>query len=372
MPHQVKTRLRVITAISLALILAACSTTPPLPESEFEAPVFPSRPDAPRFIFERTLRYNSNVEIPSRMEVLRRYATGVEEETKGLVKPFAVAVRDGRIYVTDTVQRAVIMFDIKGAQYKEFGRDKPAELGKPAGLAISSLNELFVADVSHRRITVFDLDGKFLRFLGGPQQFQRPTGVAVSPDGLRLYVIDTGGVDSADHDMYILDARTGGLITKVGGRGTEPGQFNLPLQVTTAADGTVYVVDKGNFRVQAFNHEGHYLHNFGTIGRYPGQFFSPKGIATDPTGNVYVVDTAFGNVQIFDPTGTLLMVIGQRGQSSKPGNYMLPAGVAVDESGRVYIVDQFFRKVDVYRPLTADETAQAAAENEDKAQLSKK
>lgn len=356
--------LRIITAAALALLLAACTSAPPQPEADFEAPIYPSRPDAPRFIFERTLRYNSNVETPTRMDMLKRYATGAEEDTKGLVKPFGVAVRHGRIYVTDTVQRNVIMFDVEGGHYKEFGSDKPAELSKPTGLAVSSLNELFVADVTHRRIAVFDLDGKFLRFLGGPNLFKRPTGVAVSPDGLKIYVIDAGGVDSTDHHMYILDTLSGSRLASVGGRGSEPGKFNLPLQAATAPDSTVYVVDKGNFRIQAFRHDGRYLRNFGAIGRYPGQFFSPKGIATDAKGNVYVVDTAFGNVQVFDPQGQLLMVIGQRGQSSKPGNYMLPAGIAVDETGRVYIVDQFFRKVDVYRPLTAEELAAALLEEE--------
>jgi DNA-binding beta-propeller fold protein YncE len=357
MPYQVTARRRLVTIAALALLLGACSSTPPQPEADLEVPVYPAKPDTPRFIFERTLRYNSNVETPSRMEQLRRYATGAEQDTKGLVKPFGVAARHGRVYVTDTVQRSVIMFDIQGGSYKEFGSDTPAELSKPTGLAVSSLNELFVTDVSHRRIAVFDLNGKFLRFLGGPQLFQRPTGVAVSPDGMKLYVIDAGGVDSSDHHMYILDTLSGSRLATIGGRGSEPGQFNLPLQAATAPDSTVYVVDKGNFRVSAFNHEGAYLRSFGTIGRYPGQFFSPKGIATDTAGNIYVVDTAFGNVQIFDPQGQLLMVIGQRGQSSRPGNYMLPAGVAVDETGSVYIVDQFFRKVDVYRPLTPAEVA---------------
>lgn len=358
------TRLRLLTAASLALLLAACASTPPQPEADFEALVYPTKPDKPRFIYERTLRYNSNVETPDRMELLRRYATGAEEDTKGLVKPFGVAVRHGRVFVTDTVQRNVIMFDVAGGRYKEFGADKPAELSKPTGLAVSSLNELFVTDVSQRRVAVFDLNGKFLRFLGGPQLFQRPTGVAVSPDGLKLYVIDAGGVDSSDHYMHILDTLSGSRLTSIGGRGTEPGKFNLPLQASAAPDSTVYVVDKGNFRVSAFTHDGKHLRNFGTIGRYPGQFFSPKGIATDKDGNVYVVDTAFGNVQIFDPKGQLLMVMGQRGQSSKPGNYMLPAGVAVDETGRVYIVDQFFRKVDIYRPLSEQEIAEMASKEE--------
>lgn len=359
MPHKISWQRLIVVTLASALI-SACSINPP--EADFAPPVYPAPPDEPRFVFERSLRFNTNVEKLTRTEKLRRYATGGSGEIRGLVKPYGVAAKYGRILVTDTVQRSVILFDTVNGIYKEFGSEKPAELSKPIGITISRLNEVFVADVNRQRIAVFDMRGNFLRLIGGPHLFKRPTGVAVSPNGMKLYVIDTGGVDTNDHYMHILDTLTGTLLSTVGGRGTEEGKFNLPLQADTAPDNTVYVVDKGNFRIQAFTQDGKFKRSFGTIGRFPGQFFSPKGISTDKDGNIYVVDTAFGNVQIFDPSGRLLMVIGERGQSSKPGNYMLPAGIDVDETGRVYIVDQFFRKVDVYRPIQQkqdDATAQA-------------
>ena len=350
MPYQIN-RPRVIILLLLALLLAACASAPPAPEPS-EPPVYPPPPDEPRFIFERTLRYSSNVETPRAGDRLRRFATGVQEELRGLVKPFSVAASGGRVYVTDTVQQAVVLFDIDGQQYREFGTDAPGQLAKPIGIAFSeATSEVYVADVSQRRIFVFDGEGRFIRYIGGPDQLIRPTGVATSPDGRFVYVIDTGGVDSDAHHLHIFDTASGRHFKTVGTRGSEPGQFNLPLQVATSNDGLVHVVDKGNFRIQTFDAEGEYLRTFGTIGRYPGQFFSPKGIATDGNGNIYVVDTAFGNIQIFNDTGQLLMVLGQRGQSSAPGNYMLPAGIDVDETGRIYIADQFFRKVDIYRPV---------------------
>ena len=124
----------------------------------------------------------------------------------------------------------------------------------------------------------------------------------------------------------------------------------FPLQAAVAPDGTLYVVDSGNFRVESFDPDGNFLSSFGSVGRFPGQFARPKGIAVDPAGNVYVVDTAFGNLQIFDRNGQLLMFLGERGEAGYPGKFMLPAGVDVDADGRVYMVDQFFRKVDVFRP----------------------
>ncbi len=271
------------------------------------------------------------------------------------MNPFDVAASKGRVYVTDTVQRSVMLFDIDGKRYKEFGREKPGQLFKPTGIDISSLDEIFVADVTARHITVFDLEGQFKRTIGNQDQLIRPVDVSVSADGKTIYVVDNGGVDSQKHRVHIYDSQSGALLNSFGKRGTEAGEFNLPLQITRGKDNSLYVVDKGNFRIQAFDADGNFKHSFGSIGRYPGQFVSPKGIAADNDGNIYVVDTAFGNAQVFNADGQLLMVIGQRKQSSAPGNYMLPAGIDVDESGRVYIVDQFFRKVDVYRPVSQND-----------------
>ena len=152
--------------------------------------------------------------------------------------------------------------------------------------------------------------------------------------------------------LFIFDAHSGDLLKTIGTRGKEEGQFNLPLQAATAPDGTVYVVDSGNFRVEAFTPDGKFKLAFGSIGRKSGQFTRPKGIAVDTQGNIYVVDAAFGNFQIFNPKGQLLLFVGDRGARGGPAQYMLPAGIAVDEDGRVYMVDQYFKKVDVYRPAS--------------------
>ena len=275
-----------------------------------------------------------------------------------MAKPYGIAVYKGRVYVADTVQRVVMLFDAPGRDFKLIGQEGVGQLSKPIGVAVDPNNgTLFVADNTANRVVVFDKDGKYLRSIGGTDYFTRPSGVAVSPDGSKLYVVDTGGVDSQNHKMYIFDAYTGEHLKSVGSRGTENGEFNLPLQAATAPDGTVYVVDGGNFRVQAFYPDGTFKMSYGAIGRRSGQFSRPKGIAADKEGNTYVVDAAFGNFQIFNPQGQLLLFVGDRGFKGLPGEYMLPAGIAVDEDGRVYMVDQYFKKVDVYRPadLPADQ-----------------
>ena len=337
----------------LLLALSGCASAPP--QQSFDpAPVYPAPPDKPRFIYERTLQNNEDVEKVTGFERFKIMATGRSPQARGLVKPYGVAVHQGRVYVTDTAQDAVVLFDIPGGRFRQFGQDDPGRLQKPIGITISKQGEVFVADVTARRVLVFNLDGAYLRTLGSDDLLRRPVGVAVSPDGTRLYVVDVGGITNDDHRVQVFDARSGAYLQTIGTRGEGQGQFNLPLQAATGPDGTLYVVDGGNFRVEAFDPNGRFLFTFGEVGRFPGQFARPKGIATDKDGNIYVVDTAFGNVQIFNKQGHVLMFIGNRDRAGKPGKFFLPAGVAVGEDGRVYMVDQYFRKVDIFKPLPGD------------------
>ncbi len=333
-------------------MISGCSTAPP--EPEFAPPVFPTPPAEPRFVFERTLRFSDNIIKPSTGEKLKRFATGAPRELKGLVKPYDIAVQDGRIYVTDTVQSSVIVFDIPAGRYFEFGKEEPGSLTKPTGIDISDEGEVFVSDVSAQRVMVYDPNGRFLRAIGDRTLLQRPSDVTVDSRRQRVYVVDTGGVASQQHGVQVFDLTSGQHLQTLGTRGRDEGQFNLPLQAAVAPDGTLYVVDSGNFRIQVFEPDGTYKFTFGSLGRLPGQFAKPKGIAIDAAGNIYVVDTAFGNFQIFNPKGQLLLFIGNRGNASKPATYMLPAGIEVDELGRIYVADQFFRKIDIFRPTGLD------------------
>lgn len=340
-------------AVLLATAVAGCAPVQVVTRRDTGPLVFPKPPDDPRFIYERTIYSSADVVSDEQTSQFRRMVTGETRRGVGLAKPYAVAVHQGRIFLSDSVERFIKVFDVPKGRHFNIGGDEPGLLQKPLGIDVDRQGNLYVADASAKAIMIYDRDGKFLRKIGGGAKdkwFDRLTSVTVDPKGDRVYVTDIGGVSSEAHRIRVFDPESGKHLFDFGKRGTGPGEFNLPRDVAVGRDGQLYVVDSGNFRIQVFDRNGKYLQAFGRVGRQVGQFARPKEAATDRDGNLYVVDTAFGNIQIFNPDGDLLMFIGDRSEQDGPAKYMLPSGVYVDEDGRVYMVDQWFRKVDVFRP----------------------
>lgn len=98
-----------------------------------------------------------------------------------------------------------------------------------------------------------------------------------------------------------------------GTTGSGPGQFKLHTNdmnpdsggaIAFAPDGSFYVTDTGNYRVQAFDAGRHFVRAWGGFGSGDGQFTSPKGIATD--GKVVYVADDPGRMQVFDTGGSFI------------------------------------------------------------------
>lgn len=343
-----------LAMLLIVAIMAGCSSAPTLPK--MVKPVFPKPPGEARFHYQETITSNADVVVESKNAAFKRRITGERRSGVGMGKPFGVTTHKGRVFVSDTVKRMVMAFDKPQGKYLEIGTTYPGELSKPMGLATDSDGNLYVCDAAKKHVVVFDRDGKYLRTIGDSSLFSRPAGLTVDPQGKRLFVVDTGGVKSEKHRVVVFDAQSGEFLYNIATRGAEEGQLNLPRDATIAADGNLYVVDGGNFRVQVFSPEGKFIRSFGSIGRRGGQFSRPKGIGSDGAGNIYVSDAAFGNFQIFNPKGQLLLAVGSRSSNGGAATFMLPAGLAVDEDGRIFMVDQYFKKIEVFRPVSLPES----------------
>ena len=142
----------------------------------------------------------------------------------------------------------------------------------------------------------------------------------------------------------------------IGSVGTNPGQFNAPRGVAVAKDGTLYVADSRNNRVQHLTADGQVLQSWGTfadisLGAAPGgTFYEPWGIAVGPDGSVYVTDTWNHRVEKFTADGQFVTMWGYFGQAEQPEAFWGPRGVAVDAQGRVFVVDTGNKRVVVFGP----------------------
>lgn len=351
--------------LACLVLLAACSAAPQQEEAK-GPPVWPPPPDQPRFAYEAMLRSPADIRAPETpSEKMLREMTGISTVSDQPVyeKPGAIAARKGSVYVADTAAKTIIVFDVPRRKVFRFGLRQPGTLSQPSGLALDGKMNVYVADAKRRQVIVYDRLGLFQRTVGGPEDLERPVGVAVSRDGERIYAIDRSDNESDNHRVLVYD-KDGNRIRTIGTRGSGEGQFNVPLQGAVAPDGTLYVLDSGNFRVQAFDRDGKFLRAFGSAGVNPGNMARPRGIAVDDEGKVYVTDASFNNFQLFTPDGQLLLAVGKAGRDSKPGQYGLLSGISVDETGRVYVVDQLFNKVEVIRRLgepEGEKLAQVAA-----------
>jgi len=177
------------------------------------------------------------------------------------------------------------------------------------------------------------LPDKFLFAIGAQApvgQFNSPYGVALAPDGT-VYVADTG------NQRIQRFSTTDQFLGTWGSQGSGDGQFGWPLGVAVASDGTVYVADMNNHRIQHFSATGQFLGKWGSQGSGDGQFQYPHGVAVAPDGTVYVADSNNHRIQHFSATGQFL---GQWGsQGSGDGQFNHPEGVAVAPDGAVYVAD---------------------------------
>ncbi len=256
-----------------------------------------------------------------------------------------------------------------------------ARLAQPAGIALYSAGNVYVADTGNSTIRKISISGvSTLAGMAGTTGstdgtgtsalFTNPTGLAVDLSG-NVYVADSG-------NNTIRKITTGGAVTtfagKAGASGSADGTataalFNNPTAIAIDGSGNLYVADTGNNTIRKITASGAVSTLAGTAGSTgstdgfssSASFSRPSGVAVDSLQNVYVADTGNSTIRAVDFAGNVTTLAGSAGHSGSASGagtvarFNSPVGVAVDVLGNILVADtgnQTLRKISLSGGVT--------------------
>jgi DNA-binding beta-propeller fold protein YncE len=176
-----------------------------------------------------------------------------------LVRPNGVAVdrRSNRVYVVDTgnsesKEQNVKIYDTTGRRIGAIGGAPGggfSEFKLPTMVAVDDSGKVYVTDTLNARVQIFDADGKFLFTFGQTGsswgEFDKPKGIALDTFG-NIYVVDTGW-----SNVQIFNQK-GEILLFFGGRGPIPGMMKNPISMAIDRQNRIYVGDYLNHRVNVY------------------------------------------------------------------------------------------------------------------------
>ena len=245
-----------------------------------------------------------------------------------------------------------------------------AQLSAPAGLAIDSYGELYIADSGNNRVRKV-YNGVIITVFNTPG----PTGLTLASTGT-LYIAassyfgtlsqQTPGISSAvdvavdpagdlytTSGVFVMEIPAGGsIVTTIAGSGASPNfggdngpaiaaQLSSPSSVAMDSSGNWYIADTANNRIRMVTPAGAIstIAGTGTAGSTgdngsapAAELNAPRGLAFDIFGNLYIADSGNNEVRKITPAG----LIAPLPVSLQLNN---PVSVATDAQGSVYIAD---------------------------------
>lgn len=220
---------------------------------------------------------------------------------------------------------------------------------RPLGVAVTpDGSKIYVTQsAGDRTVLVYDGTGQRIGELKAPasKAGHIPVYVAVNPTNLQVAVTDT-----LAKAVYVYDA-DGTYLRTVKPTPYPAKTTWTPLGVAYDKSGTLYVSDVGSTKhtVLVLDATDHVVR---TLVPVDAPFAFPSGISIDDQGDVFVADSNNGRLIAFDPSGKQ---IGAANRGVGDGDLGLPRGVAFDNGDRIYVVDTTNQGVKAYK-LIADGT----------------
>jgi RHS repeat-associated protein len=227
----------------------------------------------------------------------------------------------GNIWVVDKANNRIEQFTEGGGSPKAFGSlgSSGGKLSSPSGIVIDPSGNIWVTDTGNTRVEEFNEKGEFVATFG---------------TNVNKTKVESGGTQAEKN----LCTAASGNICQAGTPGSLEGQMKEPMGIAASSGGNLFVVEKGNGRVEKFSSAGAILANFGTPGTKEGQLKEPTSVAVAPDGSLWVADT--GNNRIEEWTSTFAFVHAYGKEGSGNGEFKHPDAIEADSAGNVLVADQ--------------------------------
>jgi DNA-binding beta-propeller fold protein YncE len=260
-----------------------------------------------------------------------------------LINPYDVAVAsDGTVYVANAGRYGVVR--LAGGEGRYLGDGPGTAEGRfnfPMGVDAADDGGVFVADTNNGRVQVFDAAGAHVRTVGRlgylDGEFLRPKSVCRYEAGVLV-------ADTRNHRVQYVDLQTTRLasdepVTRaiLGGLGDGPTDLKLPRYVAADADKRIYVADSGHAVVKIFDLGGEVTATLGG-----GELGEPAGVAVAADGRAFVADASEGRVLVFAEGGRKLGALKGLKGLKEPRGVALADGyllVADPKAARVFVAE---------------------------------
>ena len=272
----------------------------------------------------------------------------------GVNAPRGVEVAaNGQIYIVDYWNQRIEYMNPDGSGAQSFGfRGNPSQKGAinfAWSLAIQpGTGDIFIANRESNQVEVFSPTGAAILIFGangtGKGQFRLPQGIAFGPDGT-LYVDDSGN-DRVERFTMSTNDTSATWYASYGKKGigssAPAGGLNNPTGIAVAPDGTVWVADTLNNRIQSLSPSGVWTAISVPIGPgTPLAFRAPWGVTVAPDGSIWVSDTGNHRIASVDTAGNLIFSATEAGMGIPPvpgDSVIYPFALAFSGS-TVYLTD---------------------------------